>query len=211
MCAAPTRATRSPWRSRPASRRSRPAPYSTPIVCAEMPIRSSSCFVLCLHDLRCAYLLSYDTLALTCLAVMLLASGKLNSLGQTLAKLCYWLPAHPDRFGPIPYSRPGSDSGGFCALRADAVERSPLPGSRRGASRFRAGNAAALTQARPAEFLRRQGRQYLKPILKLAADDGRRTIIAGAHVDDKSILKFIPARRRPVTVPGDGIGNAIAA
>jgi hypothetical protein len=39
------------------------------------------------------YLLSYDTLALTCLAVMLLASGTLDSLGQTLAKLCYWLPA----------------------------------------------------------------------------------------------------------------------
>jgi hypothetical protein len=39
------------------------------------------------------YLLSYDTLALTCLAVMLLASGQLDPLGQTLAKLCYWLPA----------------------------------------------------------------------------------------------------------------------
>jgi len=39
------------------------------------------------------YLLSYDTLALTCLAVMLLASGNLDPLGQTIAKLAYWLPA----------------------------------------------------------------------------------------------------------------------
>jgi uncharacterized membrane protein len=38
------------------------------------------------------YLLSYDTLAVTCLAVMLLASGKLDTLGQTLAKLVFWLP-----------------------------------------------------------------------------------------------------------------------
>ena len=37
------------------------------------------------------YLLAYDTLAATCLAVMLLASGKLDGTGQTLAKLTYWL------------------------------------------------------------------------------------------------------------------------
>jgi hypothetical protein len=38
------------------------------------------------------YLLSYDLLAITCLAVMLLASGRLDTTGQTLAKLVYWLP-----------------------------------------------------------------------------------------------------------------------
>ena len=38
------------------------------------------------------YLLSYDTLPMTCLAVMLLASGQLDMRGQTLAKLMYWLP-----------------------------------------------------------------------------------------------------------------------
>lgn len=38
------------------------------------------------------YLLSYDTLSSTCFAVMLLASGKLDGRGQTLAKLMYWLP-----------------------------------------------------------------------------------------------------------------------
>jgi len=37
------------------------------------------------------YLLAYDTLAATCLAVMLLAGGKLDPVGQTLAKLAYWL------------------------------------------------------------------------------------------------------------------------
>jgi general stress protein CsbA len=37
------------------------------------------------------YLLAYDTLAATCLAVVLLASGKLDATGQTLAKLMYWL------------------------------------------------------------------------------------------------------------------------
>jgi hypothetical protein len=38
------------------------------------------------------YLLAYDTLAATCLAVMLLATGGLGMLGATLAKLVYWLP-----------------------------------------------------------------------------------------------------------------------
>jgi hypothetical protein len=38
------------------------------------------------------YLLSYDTLAVSCLAVMLLANGKLDARGQILAKLVYWLP-----------------------------------------------------------------------------------------------------------------------
>ncbi len=51
------------------------------------------------------YLLSYDTLAVTCLAVMLLASGKLDTLGQTLAKLVYWLPLIQMIFGQ--YHIPG--------------------------------------------------------------------------------------------------------
>ncbi len=38
------------------------------------------------------YLLSYDTLTVTCLAVLLLASGKLDAQGRILAKLVYWLP-----------------------------------------------------------------------------------------------------------------------
>ncbi len=38
------------------------------------------------------YLASYDTLPMTCLAVILLATGHLDSRGQTLAKLMYWLP-----------------------------------------------------------------------------------------------------------------------
>jgi hypothetical protein len=51
------------------------------------------------------YLLSYDTLALTCLAVLLLASGKLDVTGQTLAKLVYWLPLIQIVFGQ--YHIPG--------------------------------------------------------------------------------------------------------
>jgi hypothetical protein len=38
------------------------------------------------------YFLSYDTLAMTCLAVMLLSGGKLDAQGRTLAKLVFWLP-----------------------------------------------------------------------------------------------------------------------
>jgi hypothetical protein len=38
------------------------------------------------------YLLSYDTLAATYLAVMLLGSRRLDKRGQVLAKLLYWLP-----------------------------------------------------------------------------------------------------------------------
>jgi hypothetical protein len=37
------------------------------------------------------YLLSYDTLPIVCLAVMLLASDKLDAHGEILAKLLYWL------------------------------------------------------------------------------------------------------------------------
>jgi hypothetical protein len=38
------------------------------------------------------YLLSYDTLPVTCLAVMLLGAGTLDARGHVLAKLVYWLP-----------------------------------------------------------------------------------------------------------------------
>ena len=38
------------------------------------------------------YLLSYDALPATCLAVMLLGAGTLDGRGQVLAKLVYWLP-----------------------------------------------------------------------------------------------------------------------
>jgi hypothetical protein len=38
------------------------------------------------------YFLSYDTVAITSIAVMLLANGKLDERGRTLAKLVYWLP-----------------------------------------------------------------------------------------------------------------------
>jgi hypothetical protein len=38
------------------------------------------------------YLLSYDLVALTSLAAALQASGRLDRLGQTVAKLAYWLP-----------------------------------------------------------------------------------------------------------------------
>jgi hypothetical protein len=51
------------------------------------------------------YLLSYDLLAVTCLAVMLLARGRLNTTGQTLAKLVYWLPLIQMIFGQ--YHVPG--------------------------------------------------------------------------------------------------------
>jgi hypothetical protein len=51
------------------------------------------------------YLLSYDTLAVTCLAVVLLASGRLDVRGQTLAKLVYWLPLIQMIFGQ--YHIPG--------------------------------------------------------------------------------------------------------
>jgi len=55
-------------------------------------------------------MLSYDTVTLTCLAVMLLATGKLDrgrldKTGQTIAKLVYWLPLIQMIFGQ--YHIPG--------------------------------------------------------------------------------------------------------
>ena len=38
------------------------------------------------------YLLSYDLVPMTCVAVALLASGKLDARGQIVAKLLFWLP-----------------------------------------------------------------------------------------------------------------------
>ncbi len=38
------------------------------------------------------YLLSYDTLAMAAMAVVLIAAGKLDARGEILAKLTYWLP-----------------------------------------------------------------------------------------------------------------------
>jgi hypothetical protein len=45
------------------------------------------------------YLLSYDTLAMTFVVVMLLAVGKLDPAGQRLAQLVYWLPVAQLAFG----------------------------------------------------------------------------------------------------------------
>jgi hypothetical protein len=45
------------------------------------------------------YLLSYDTLTISCLAVLLLAAGKLDMPGQVLAMLMYWLPWIQDKLG----------------------------------------------------------------------------------------------------------------
>lgn len=47
------------------------------------------------------YLASYDTLPIACLAVMLLASDKLDARGQILAKLIYWLPLIQMVFGQL--------------------------------------------------------------------------------------------------------------
>jgi Glycosyltransferase family 87 len=45
------------------------------------------------------YLLAYDTMALTIVAVMLLASDKLDARGRVLAKLVFWLPLVQLAFG----------------------------------------------------------------------------------------------------------------
>jgi Glycosyltransferase family 87 len=51
------------------------------------------------------YLLSYDTLTISCLAALLLAAGKLDTRGQVLAILMYWLPWIQDKLGS--YHIPG--------------------------------------------------------------------------------------------------------
>ena len=45
------------------------------------------------------YMLAYDTLAMTCMAVILLAGDKLDARGQIAAKLVYWLPLIQIGFG----------------------------------------------------------------------------------------------------------------
>jgi hypothetical protein len=45
------------------------------------------------------YLLSYDMLTISCLAVLLIAAGKLDARGQLLAMLMYWLPWIQDALG----------------------------------------------------------------------------------------------------------------
>jgi hypothetical protein len=80
------------------------------------------------------YLLSYDTLALVCLAVMLLAAGKLDVTGQIIAKLVYWLPLIQIGLGQFHIPGPALIPAAFAiylALRLKAGDRAiswaPLP------------------------------------------------------------------------------------
>jgi hypothetical protein len=72
------------------------------------------------------YLLSYDTLALVCLAVMLLAADKLDTTGQIIAKLVYWLPLIQIGLGQFHIPGPALIPAAFAvylALRLKAGDR----------------------------------------------------------------------------------------
>jgi hypothetical protein len=72
------------------------------------------------------YLLSYDTLALVCLAVILLAGGKLDTTGQIIAKLVYWLPLIQIGLGQFHIPGPALIPAAFAvylALRLKAGDR----------------------------------------------------------------------------------------
>jgi hypothetical protein len=80
------------------------------------------------------YLLSYDTLAFACLAVMLLAAGKLDTTGQVIAKLVYWLPFIQIGLGQFHIPGPALIPAAFAvylALRLKAGDRpigwAPMP------------------------------------------------------------------------------------
>jgi hypothetical protein len=62
------------------------------------PLLLSALFFVC-SVCVVPYLLSYDMLMVSCLAVLLLASGKLDARGQILAMLMYWLPWIQDKLG----------------------------------------------------------------------------------------------------------------
>jgi hypothetical protein len=75
------------------------------------------------------YLLSYDTLALTFAALMLLEAGKLDALGLRFVQLAFWLPILQIGFGTWHIPGPALIAPAFAAylvlrLRADA---SPVP------------------------------------------------------------------------------------
>lgn len=61
------------------------------------------------------YLLSYDTLALSCCAVILLGKGALDARGQILAKLAYWLPLLQMIFGTFHIPGPALIAPAFAA------------------------------------------------------------------------------------------------
>lgn len=75
------------------------------------------------------YLLAYDTLAVTCLAVVLLNSGILDTTGQTLAKLTYWLPLLQVGFGQFHIPGPALIPAAFALYLLLRLQRAGMSGA----------------------------------------------------------------------------------
>lgn len=78
------------------------------------------------------YFLSYDLLPLTCAAVFLLATGKLDATGRRLAQLVYWLPLIQMVFGTLHVPGPALIAPAFAVyvlmrLRAASESREHEP------------------------------------------------------------------------------------
>ena len=86
------------------------------------------------------YLLSYDLLPLTCAAVFLLATGKLDATGRRFAQLVYWLPLIQMVLGTLHVPGPALIAPAFAIyvlmrLRAASESREPEPPATANASR----------------------------------------------------------------------------
>lgn len=75
------------------------------------------------------YLLSYDLVAITCVAAALLASGRLDRIGQTVAKLVYWLPLIQIVLGTWHMPGPALIPPAFALVLLQSVRRRALDNS----------------------------------------------------------------------------------
>lgn len=69
------------------------------------------------------YLLSYDTLALCCAALVLLGAGKLDTSGRVLVRLVYWLPLLQIGLGNLSIPGPGLIAPAFAVYAVMRLHR----------------------------------------------------------------------------------------
>ena len=75
------------------------------------------------------YLLSYDTLALCCAALLLLGAGQLDTRGRILMRLVYWLPLLQIGLGNLSIPGPGLIAPAFAVYAVMRLRRAQKPGA----------------------------------------------------------------------------------
>ena len=73
------------------------------------------------------YLLSYDSLALCCAALLLLGAGQLDTPGRVMVRLVYWLPLLQIGLGNLHVPGPGLIAPAFAVYAVMRLRRAHSP------------------------------------------------------------------------------------